>query len=334
MALTDRSALQTSAEEILEQNKDRAKRTVLLYSGIWAAVLMGVALIDLLLGLLTEKMTSGVSGLDALNTVAALETVRTVLDLATMLLPTFWTMGYLFVLLRISAAEQTEDRMLLQGFRRFGPILRKELLWGLLLSALMTAGCYIAAFIISFTPFAEPMVEAVMLYPDLTALTDQQMLQLVQASAPLLIACAAVSLLLVIPMTYRLRMSNYILMESPHNGALFALLSSFRMTKGHCLRLFLLELRFWWYYLAIGVASLLSTALPVLTILGVDVPASSPLLDLIMYAVALLIQLAIQYFAANKVEMTFVQAYRELSREAALPIFPGNREQPPQVPFV
>lgn len=333
MALTNRKALQATAEEILEQNKYRAKRTVLLYSGIWAAGLLAVAVINFLLGIMADKMTAGVSGLDALDTVAIMETAQTVLNLAASILPTFWTMGYLFCLLRISAGEPMEDKTLLQGFRAFGPIVRKELLWGLVMTALMTAGFYIGSILVSFTPLAQPMMEAGTLYADLSSLTDQQLTHLLQASAPVLIVCTAVSLLLVIPMTYRLRMSNYILMENPRFGALFSLLASFRMTKGHCLRLFLLELRFWWYYAAMIVATLLSYTAPALPMLGLELAVDHNILNLILYSVSLLIIFCIQYFAANKVEMTFVQAYRELSREAALPITPEPTEQPRQNPF-
>ena len=134
-------------------------------------------------------------------------------------------------------------------------------------------------------------------------------------------------------MTYRLRMSNYILMENPRFGALFALLASYRMTKGHCLRLFLLQLRFWWYYAAIIVADLFSYAVPVLLILEIQLPLDHNILNLILYGVSLLIVFGIHYFASNKVEMTFVQAYRELSREAALPIPPELAEHPRQNPF-
>ena len=333
MALTDRKALQASAEEIIKQNHSRAKRTVLLYSGIWSAALLAVSLINLLLGLTAEKMTAGVSGLDALNTVAILETVQTVLNLAAMLLPTFWTMGYLFVLLKISAGEETGDRMLLQGFRCFGPIVRKELLLGLLLSALVTAGCHIGSILVSFTPLAQSMMEVSALYAGLDSLTDQQLAHLLQASAPLLIICTIASLVLVIPMLYRLQMSNYILMENPKFGALFALLTSFRMTKGHCLRLFLLQLRFWWYYAAMGLATGLSYAVPVLLIAGIQLPIDQNILSLLLYGASLLMIFGIQYFAANKVKMTFVQAYRELSREAMPPMFPNSQEQPRQNPF-
>lgn len=326
MALADRKALKQAAGEVLEQNRPAAKRTVLLYAGISAAVLFGIMLVNVLLGFLLERVTEGASGLDSLGTVSALETVQGVLDLAASVLPTFWAMGYLFVLLQMAAGEQVRDGMLLQGFRKFGPILRKALLEGLLVFALAMAGTTVGSTLLTFTPLAKPMMDAMVSFGDTQTFTEQQMLQLTKSAMPMLIGCFVIAMVLVVLVMYRLRLSNYVLMEEPQYGAIYALITSFRLTKGHYIRLLLLELSFWWYYVAVTVAGLLPLVLPLFGVSGL-------VWELAVYAAALLLQFGIQYLASNKVEMTFVQAYRELCRENVLPQLPEKQDQPRQNPF-
>ena len=66
------------------------------------------------------------------------------------------------------------------------------------------------------------------------------------------------------PVLYLLRFTDYIIMDQPEIGALYALTTSVRMTRSHLKELLMLDLRFWWYYLLellVAVVSYYSLAL-------------------------------------------------------------------------
>ncbi len=319
MALADRKILKERAADTLIANEAAAKRTVLLYAGILAAAQLLVALLSILLGFLTEKMTQDVSGLDVLDTVAAMETAQTVLNLLLMILPTFWTMGYIFVLLRMTLGEHTHDGMLLQGFRKFGPVIRKALIEGMLQMGVLMMGISLGSTIVSMTPLARPMLEVMEGFADMTALTDQQLMELMEASGPAVTVSMLFGAVFLLPLMYRLRVSNYLLMDYPQYGAVFSLTMSYRVTRGSAFRLFKLELSFLWYYLPLWLAGMLPTLATFLPRLGIQLPIGGTLLSLLVLAVSLLLQLALQYAFSNKVEMTFVHAYRTLMEDVQLP---------------
>lgn len=327
MALTDRRALKESAGQILEQNRDAAKRAVLVYAGTAALIPFAVQLINLFLG----NLISDTSGIGSFQTRSTLETVRTVLELVGSVLPSFIYLGYLYVLLQFSESKPTQDGMLLQGFRNFWPVLRLMLLRYLLNYAVMMGGMIVGAVVVSFTPLVQPLVDAMLPYVESLELSEAAMLEIMEAGAPCMILVMLFGLVPVILLNYRLRMTYYALMEYPEHGAIHAMSQSFRITKGHCLRIFRLELSYWWYYLAQGAALALMFGALVPVLLGIELPVSTDVLVLIFEAVALAVLFAVQYLAANKVEMTFVQAYQELKQEQITPTFPAFPD--PKNPF-
>ncbi len=319
MALANRGSLIQGATQTLAANGAAAKRAVLMYSGVLAVAELAVAVISILIENWISQATQGLSGLAALDTVAAMETVQTVLELGMMFLPTFWFLGYVYILQRMTLGEPLQDGMHLQGLRNFGPVCRKMILEGLLQFGVLMLGITVGSTLVSFTPLAEPMLEVMAQYSDVTELTEQQALELMNASAPVLVICMVIGLALLLPLMYRLRMSDYILMEHPKLGAIFSLTMSYRITRGSAFRLFLLEMSFLWYYIPMCLAAMLTTFVTFLPQLGIQLPMDGQVLYLITLAISLLIQVGIQYLASNKVEMTFVQAYRNLMEKAELP---------------
>lgn len=328
MALTDRKALKESAGQILEQNREAAKRAVLVYAGVTVVIPFVVQLINMFLG----KLISDTTGIGSFQTRSALETVQTVLELLGSVLPTFIYLGYLYVLLRFAVGKPTQDGMLLQGFRNFWPVLRLMLLRYLLNYAVVMGGVIAGAVVLGFTPLVQPMVEVAMNYLDMPELPLEAVVEIMEAGAPYMLLVMLCGLVPVILLNYRLRMTYYALMEYPEHGAIHAMSQSFRITKGHCLKIFRLELSYWWYYLAHGAAVALMFGALIPVLLGSQL--SAEVLVLIFEAVALAALFVIQYLAANKVELTFVQAYRELMQAQIPPVFPTFPTFPePKDPF-
>ena len=141
------------------------------------------------------------------------------------------------------------------------------------------------------------------------------------AMLPLLIITGILLCLVYIPISYRLRLVNYSVLENPREGALVAFRRSFRLMRGNCLEMFLLDLSFWWYYLLQILINLVCYGDLILSLAGVSLPWSGELSFFLFYILALAGQFVLYFLARNKEEVTYVTAYHVLS-----PYRPQQRE--------
>lgn len=320
MAIRNRRALKEAARQTLE--KGNAKRLIVLFTGIHAAFALVIALADLLL----QQQIAGTGGLSGMGTRSMLQTVQQVLSLLGTFLPTFWSMGYLYAMLKLSHGAAVEDKDLLQGFRCFGPVLRLTVLQTLLLSILGGILVYLFSTLLSFTPLAMPFYQVMLplvgedtTAMDLMALDETAMNAMLDAVMPLVTVSVVLTLIALLPMIYRLRLSTYYLMDEPEYGALSALVRSSRAMKGHRLQLAALDVSFWWYYLVEALILCVPYLSLLLPAVGVTLPFSGEVTSLIFLAVTLVLQLVLYILARNRVTMTYVQAYKALSAEEEVP---------------
>lgn len=320
MAIRNRRALKEATRQTLERGN--AKRLIVLFTGIHAAFALVIALADFVLG----QQISGTGGLSGMGTRSVLQTVQQVLSLLGAYLPTFWSMGYLYAMLKLAHGAAAEDKDLLQGFRCFGPVLRLTVLRTLLLSILGGILVYLFSTLLSFTPLAMPFYQLMLplvgedtTAMDLMALDEAAMNAMLEAVIPLVAVSMVLTLIALLPVLYRLRLSDYFLMDEPEYGALAAMVRSGRAMKGHRLQLAALDVSFWWYYLV----EALTLCVPYLPLLlpavGITLPFSGEVTSLIFLAVTLALQLTLYILTRNRVTMTYVQAYKALSAESEIP---------------
>lgn len=319
MDLLDRRGLKNAAGDALAQAPRNPKRIILIHTAVSLGIMLLVAVLDYVLSGQIEN-TGGLSGL---GTRSVLTTVQSILQMVQMAVLPFWEIGYLYAAMKMAVKEPAEPGTLLEGFRRFGPLFRIMLLKGLIFLVLGFVCTYVATQIFVMTPLSTPMLEAmapVLNDPTLmeSAAGEEALMQVVDQSLddamlPLLIITGILLCLVYIPISYRLRLVNYSVLENPREGALVAFRRSFRLMRGNCLEMFLLDLSFWWYYLLQILINLVCYGDLILSLAGVSLPWSGELSFFLFYILALAGQFVLYFLARNKVEVTYVTAYHVLS---------------------
>ena len=319
MDLLDRRGLKNAAGDALAQAPRNPKRIILIHTAVSLGIMLLVAVLDFVLSGQIEN-TGGLSGL---GTRSVLTTVQSILQMVQMAVLPFWEIGYLYAAMKMAVKEPAEPGTLLEGFRRFGPLFRIMLLKGLIFLVLGFVCTYVATQIFVMTPLSTPMLEAmapVLNDPTLmeSAAGEEALMQVVDqalddAMLPLLIITGILLCLVYIPISYRLRLVNYSVLENPREGALVAFRRSFRLMRGNCLEMFLLDLSFWGYYLLQILINLVCYGDLILSLAGVSLPWSGELSFFLFYILALAGQFVLYFLARNKVEVTYVTAYHVLS---------------------
>lgn len=329
MDIRDRRALKSEAGQALSTASCNPRKIVLLYAGAAGVMMLLLSAFSLLL----QQQIAQTGGLSGLGARTALSTVQTVLQyVGTVVLP-FWNMGYLFVVLAISRGQSAAPSTLLEGFRKFGPVLRFWLLENLIFLGLAIVCFYPSMMLYLMTPLAAPLVSALEpLVPDAAMATDPTALledpAVASAMMPMLVVFLIVYLLVAAPLFYRFRMAEFALVDNPKAGAIAAFRSSFRMMRGNRLALFRLDLSFWWFYALEALTAALCYGDSILAALGVSLPLSGDWAYFLFYALGLAAQTALYFWAKNQVTVTYAKAYDALGHNPIPRPAPVPKNQP------
>ena len=311
MDIQDRKGLKRLAADKLEGSV-QARKVVLIWAGVSALVSLVVSLISFLL----DGQIADTGGLSGLGLRSFLSTVQALLSLANMALMPFWSLGYIACVLRFSQGEDCQPQCLLEGLRRFGPAFRMLLLRSLLYVGIALLAGNIASFFFSLSPGSLPLYELLTLHEEAFAagaLSDEAAMEILRAMIPMLIGGALLCLAVMIPVSYRLRLAEFRLMDEPRCRARVSLLESNRLMRGNSLALFRLDISFWWYFLAEFLAAGLCYGDIFLTALGIPLPMGSDLAFFLFYVLGLGAQVALLCCKGNYVQTTYALFYRALA---------------------
>ena len=317
MDIRDHRALKSAAAEKLGQASYDPRKLALLHTGISMAAALLVAVLNYYLD--TRIETAG--GLSGMGMRSVLGTARTTLQYALNLAMPFWQMGFVFASLKMARGERADFQTLPEGFRRFGAVLRLRLTEGFLYLVVGLVCMYVSSIVFSVSPFALPLAELMgplMNTGDIAAM--QQMLtelpfeERLRIIAPLFVIFGVMFLAAAAFLYYRFRMASLIVMDRPKTPALLALVASRRMTRGRRWALVKLDLSFWWFYLLVAVAAVVSYGDMLLNILGVALPFSKDAAFFIFYLLGMLVQLAVYWYGYSYVQTTNATVY-ELPRQ-------------------
>ena len=316
MSIHDRRGLKEAAARSLAHSPDH-RQTVLFSVGLAAAAALLVSILSLILdGFIAN--TGGLSGMALRST---LTTVQALLSLGLSALMPFWGYGLTHAMLKLSRQEAASRSTLLEGFRRFGPVLRLMLLRYLIYCSIAMLAIQFAVGVLSLTPLAAPATQFLLDNAELltsAAVDEATVLALMDAMMPLMAVSFAVTLGVLAPFFYSFRMADLRIMDDPKCGAIAALVGSARMMRHNRLAVFKLDLSFWWYYLAQGLLTALVNGNLILSMLGVPLPISEDISLLLFLTAGLLGQLALYYFFRAHVEVTYAKAYQSLFPEKPL----------------
>lgn len=314
MELRNIRALKEDAAQALRRGREPQK-VVLYYAGI--TVLVAAVLTALNYWLSQQIDNTG--GLSNLGTRSILSTAQAVLPMVQSAALMGLELGYLHAMMRICRGQYADHTDLKVGFQRFFPLLRLALLQGLVYTGIALLSYQIATSVYMLTPWAEtlgelmlPLTESATVLDPTAILTEEFITQATPVMIPLFVICGILCCLLMLPVSYRMRMANYALLDDPQAGAFAALRASFKMTRRNCLRLFKLDLSFWWYFLLSTLVGMIAYGDVLLPLLGIQLPINETAAYFLFYALYLAALFAVAYFLQNPVQCTYVMAYESI----------------------
>lgn len=307
-------------------------------SAIHAGIFAGVALAVTIIYYLLEKGIAQTGGLSGMGMRSILQTVATVLSTANSVLAPFWNLGFWFVALLWVRKQPAQFGDLLAGFRRFGAYLRLLLNRGLLTMVIGFVSVYISSYIYMLTPWSDSVVEFAQssgldmnVANELMAQMDMaQMDALLFDMIPMLVIWLVLLVVLALPMLYKFRMAEFFLLDDRQMGTLRAMFSSAQMLRKRRFRLFLLDLRFWWYYGLQVLCLVIYSADIWLPMLGIAFPEgiAATLCLYVLYLVGLFL---VQTFLRPQVQTAYALAYEQLLHLE--PVLPKMRPVPQNLPW-
>ena len=313
MELQNISVLKADAARALRRGRE-PRDVVIWYGG-------GTVVIALVLTLLNYWLSYEISqtgGLGNMGVRTMLSTAQAIVPIAQSVLLSCLELGYLYAMLRIGRGQYADRTDLKEGFRRLFPLVRLSLLQSALYCLLAFLTYQLAAAIYMVTPWADslgelvtPLVGSGSLNVD-ALLSDAFLGQAMPLLVPMFVIWAIACCVVMIPVSFRLRMASFCLLDDARGGALRAMRTSIRIMKGKCLWLFKLDLNFWWYYLALVLAGVLAYLDVILSAAGVVLPLPADAVSLIVYGISLAALFACYYFLRNQVQSTYVMAYESI----------------------
>ena len=317
MNIRARRAIHETAANVV-RNTPAASRIVLIYALICCALSLGGSLVSTLL----SDRIAGTGGLGNIGLRSVLSTGQSVLPLVTFIVTACLNLGYHTAILCFIRGFDASSQTLFGGFRNFGPLLRCLFFQGLVYFGVGLAATYASSFIFMMTPFAAGFMEV--MEPTLNSLTvmdttfmpdEATLMAAAQAMMPMMWILLALCLVLMVPLYYRFRMVMFALADDPRKGALHAMRKSRFLMRKNCFALFRLDLDLWWYYLGVLLINAVCYGDVLLPMVGVTFPWSSTVSFYLFFLLSLMMQLALQYFAMNRVFAVYAVAYDALQED-------------------
>lgn len=306
----DPKTVKHTARTLLDRAACDPKKIALLFAGVSAAFSLVCSLLSWLLGLAMDH-TGGLSGL-ALRSM--LESGQVMLSLASSLLLPFWQIGFVFAALCYSKEAPVENRTLLEGFRRWGAVLRLNILLILVISGMMMVCSYLAMMVFFLSPFSDRLYENMQSLVDNAPspeLTEEMVWQLLPNMGWCLALFVVVLLVVGLPFFYRYRLSEFALMDGAP-GALAAIRESKRLSWNRRMGLFKLDLSFWWYHLLQMLTGMIASIGTVLPDLGVKLPISPSVAFWVFYILGLGLQFLLTWRFAAHYQTSFALYYKQI----------------------
>lgn len=316
------SLLRPAAEDALSAAHYSPRKLVLLHTAVGLTV-------GLILSIITYVLDLGIAqtgGLSGIGNRTVLETIQSILTIASTVLLPFWEIGYIFAALQFARRQSADTTSLYHGLRHWGVVLRSMLLKAGVVFIAMFVGTQIVSSIYMMTPAAAPL-HALTLEMAKNGMTDpmalmesEEYMALMMDAMPFILIGVGI---LLIPVLYMLRFTDYVVMDQPELGAMFAIFSSFTMTRRHFKELFKLDLRFWWYYALELLVVVISYGHMILDLAGVDIGIGGDTAMFVFYILSLAGQLGLYVWKKNTVFTTYALAYDIIY----LPSVPVKKEE-------
>ena len=302
---------------ILARAKERLQGTnmrqlTVLHTGVTVAAALVITLLQYVLA----EGIGNTGGLSGMGTRSVLETVQLVLQWANMILLPFWNLGFLFVALQWARGNRTRREDLLTGFHRVGPCIGLLVNRAILTIAVLVLCINVSSTVYMMSPAASGILQMAeeygnteALYEYLYSLNTEQVLELFRGMIPMLVIFVLLGAVILIPLLYRFRMAEYVILEEPRARGLSAMLLSAALLRRRCWQLFKLDLRFWWYYVLKFLCTGLLYADLLLETVGVVLPIGGEAAYFLTYGLYLAGLFAVEVSFRPLVETAYACVY-------------------------
>ena len=324
-----------NGKSIIAQARERlqgvnTRRLVRLHTG----VAVGAALLIMLLQYVLTEGIGNTGGLSGMATRSVLETIQMVLQGANNLLIPFWNLGFLYVALLWAREKQADQKDLLTGFHRIGPCL------GLMLNRAIMAICItilavnLSSTIYMMMPASEWLWELTQgftstdaIYEYLYSLDMAQIMEMFWKMIPMVVISLVLILVFLIPLLYRFRLAEFVILQYPGVRGLAAMVISASLLRRRRWQLFKLDMRLWWYY------GLKTLCLVVLYVGVFSSNFSGELTFLLWYLLYLAGIFAVDTFFRPQVDTAYAAFYEKLVELGPVPgkwSVPMPQQTPPE----
>lgn len=327
MDLHDRRALKAAARDCLTAAPYDPRKLIMFHTGITIAV----SFIGTLFNFILANQIESTGGLGGLGLRSMLSTAQSVLQVLVAVLLPFWEAGYCFATMKLARKEEAAPDSLLQGFRRFGPLLRVKLMQGLIYGLIGMVCFFLGYYIFMLTPLSDPLYAILETIDFSSAMTqtefildDATMMAILDAYTPMLLIFLVLFLVAGIYFSYRFRMATYLILDHPEMRAMETLHMSTYQLRGHTAALVKLDISFLWFYALDILATMLAYGDYLLPLFGVQLPMSAEVAYFVFLALSLACQAGLFIWARNRVEVTYAAFYCQ----TALPLFKKQEDEP------
>lgn len=205
----------------------------------------------------------GGEGLDGMGSVTMIQTVHELLSIVVSVLSPLWTLGFTAAIMAFMDWQDPQDTVLLKGLRHWWDFLKLYFLEGIFMFLVVLAVILPVTYLYALTPWAKDLANI----PDPEIVGEVKFVAAAADEAsPLIIIYVLALIAVLVPISYRLRFTNYLILNG-WIGVFSAMVTSFQMTKGYVWSMIKLDLSFWWYYLVTGLLALVYAAV---VMLGLD----------------------------------------------------------------
>ena len=315
MDIRDKRGLKAASAEALSNACYNPQKLALIHAG----AALGLSLIITIVNFILTRQIDATGGLAGMTTRSVLSTAQTLLMIGSAVVLPFWEVGFLTASIAFARKNPVGPDTLLSGFRRFWPVFRLQLLRLVLYIVLLIVCVQLATILFILTPLSDGLMNATeAMFNEGVTINEELIASLAPQIAPVYVVFALVFCVVAIPVLYRFRMAEFVMMDK-QVGAFRAMGMSHVMMRYNRLSLFKLDLSFWWYYglqLAITAVGYGDT---ILAALGINLPISQDVAFFGFFLVHLAGQLLLAVKAQSYVQTTYATAYESLLPEAEDP---------------
>lgn len=311
MKLPASRQLKQMASRRLAEASYNPRRLALIHAG----VALGCTLILTVINYILSLQLSGTGGLSGIRTRSVLMSAQSVLNtVVTVGLP-LWEFGFVAAAMGFARQEAVGPRTLTKGFRWFGPIFRFLLLELALYALVLLLVSQLASVMVVVTVVSNETVELMgKLAQDPvfmeTGVVPQELLGSQQIPMlPVYILTAFLYAVVAVPLSYWLRLTQYMILDGRRPRVLMAMRVSWKLMRGNCLAYFKLDLSFWWYWLLQVFCAALAFGDVLLPWLGISLPMEAEAAAFLFYGLKAVAALLLAWCWQAQVETTYALAY-------------------------